>query len=135
MLEGKFTVIYGVLISHKQNSSKIKVFLAKYLNWKHPCRLHLHLNGFIPFILSKSITLSINATFCPCYCSFSLLLNINFSAYTRKEVDEKWCLVRQYSQSQVITLAPKYCLLCNAGNSKDWHYSHEDITNMLLCLP
>lgn len=30
MLESKLTVIYSVLISHKQNSCKIKVFLAKH---------------------------------------------------------------------------------------------------------
>lgn len=33
-----------------------------------------------------------------------------------QDVDEKWYLVIQYSQPQVIILAPT--LLCNAGNSK-----------------
>lgn len=112
-----------------------KSILSKTFKLKASLQIALHLNGFIPFILSKSITLNINATFCSCYCSLSLLLNINFSAYTRKDVDEKWYLVIQYSQAQVIILTPKCYLLCDAGNAKDWHYSHEVITSTPLCLP
>lgn len=64
---------------------------SKTFKMKASLQIALHLNGFIPFILSKSITLNINATFCSCYCSLSLLLNINFSAYTKKRC--KWEMV------------------------------------------
>lgn len=66
---------------------------SKTFKMKASLQIALHLNDFIPFILSKGITLNINATFCSCYCSLSLLLNINFSAYQKKYVDEKRYLV------------------------------------------
>lgn len=79
--------IFRFVISPKQNSNNIKLFLATHLM---ECILTDYIFIWIalfpscPLCPQKNITLNINATFCSYYCLRSLLLNINFSTYVSK---------------------------------------------------